>query len=356
MSSSSATSWRAIASWPGARASSTTSPTSSVISSSSSVTSATRRLRSSRVQVLAPAQRLDVGPQRGERRAELVRGVRDQPPLRRFGALERGHHLVEAGGEPAELVVAADVDPVGQVVRAGDLLGGVRDLPGRRERGARHNRAEGGGERDATGADRGQDDDQRVERVIRVLEGAGHLDRSAVGERLGEHPQVRALRMTSLNWRRPPLAASWRSALETGMRVLRVRIGDDCRRPVRSAARARAGAPGAGGGTACCRKTRSPLCAPLPCLPCRLAGPGAAHPCRGRRSLPQPGEPGRVLPRPLGDDVGLVAAGRCRCRRAAGRERGCRRGRTPAARRRRPRAPRAGRAGGAGSLGARALR
>ena len=56
VSSSSATSWRAIASCPGARASSTTSPTSSVISSSSSVTSATRRLRSLGIQVLAPAR------------------------------------------------------------------------------------------------------------------------------------------------------------------------------------------------------------------------------------------------------------------------------------------------------------
>ena len=83
---------------------------------------------------------------------------------------------------------------MGEVVRAGDLLGGVRDLPGRRERGPRHKRAEGGGERDATGADRGQDDDQRVERVIRVLEGAGHLDRSAHREGLGQDPQVRAMR------------------------------------------------------------------------------------------------------------------------------------------------------------------
>ena len=115
---------------------------------------------------------------------------------RRCAASERSSAAIislKLGGETAELVVAAHLDPVGQVVRAGDLLGGIRDLPGRRQRGPCHERAEGRGERDAAGANRRQDDDQRVERVVRVLQGAGHLDRSAVGERLGEDPEVRAL-------------------------------------------------------------------------------------------------------------------------------------------------------------------
>ncbi len=123
------------------RASSTTSATRSVSSSSSSVRSATSRLRSAGVEALAAAERLDVGAQRRQRGAQLVRGVGDQPPLRRLGALERLHHLVEARRQPPQLVVAAHLDAPGQVVGPRHLLGGLRDLAGRGQRGPRDHRA-----------------------------------------------------------------------------------------------------------------------------------------------------------------------------------------------------------------------
>ena len=218
VSSSRATSWRAIASWPGARASSTTSPTRSVISSSSSVDVRDQPPPLLRIEAVASPERLDVGPQGGERGAQLVRGVGDQPPLRRLGALERGHHLVEAGGQAAELVVAADLDPVGEVVGPRHLLGRVRDLTRGRERRPGDDRAERGRQRDAAGADRGQDDDQGVEGVVGVLERAGHLDRRPVGQRARSGPAGRVSpARTSSNLACPPFAASSRSAPETGI-------------------------------------------------------------------------------------------------------------------------------------------
>ena len=124
-----------------------------------------------------------------------MRGVGDQPSLRRLGALERGHHLVEAAGQTAELVVATHLDPVGEVVSPRHLLGRVRDLAGRRERRARDDRPERRGERDPARADRGQDEDQRVEGVIGVLERAGDLDCGASRQRLRQDPQVGVARL-----------------------------------------------------------------------------------------------------------------------------------------------------------------
>ncbi len=58
----------------------------------------------------AAAEELGVGADRGERRAQLVRGVGDEPPELRLGGLERRHalldlleHLVEGEAEPADL-------------------------------------------------------------------------------------------------------------------------------------------------------------------------------------------------------------------------------------------------------------
>ena len=115
----------------------------SVSSSSSSVTSSTIRSRSARSSSSAAPERLDVGPQRRQRRAQLVRGVGDQAPLRRLRALQRLHHLVEARGQPPELVVAADLDPPGQVAGPRHLLGRARRprRPGRARCGRRPARA-----------------------------------------------------------------------------------------------------------------------------------------------------------------------------------------------------------------------
>ena len=55
----------------------------------------------------AAGEHLEVGAQRGERRAQLVRGVRDEAALRALGLVERLEHRVERAGEARELVVAA---------------------------------------------------------------------------------------------------------------------------------------------------------------------------------------------------------------------------------------------------------
>ena len=284
--------------------------------------SATSRLRSSGSRFVGAPERLDVGAQRGERGAQLMRGVGDQSALGRLGALQRGHHLVEARSEPAELVVAADLDPVGEVVGAGDLLGGVGDLAGRGQRGSRHHRAERGRQRDAAGAHRGQDDDQRVEGVVGVLERAGDLDRAALRQRLGQHAGRVPCESTSLNWAAPPSIASVRSVARdrelearAGIRDGRA-IGPDQLGQGRGCARARGRDrplqedPVAGLG---------PLLGGL--LPLgrrlgtgrerrRLAVLGEGGPLSGadrHLSLGRARDQRRHLLRPLGDHVGLVA-------------------------------------------------
>ena len=47
---------------------------------------------------------LDVAQQRGDRRAQLVGGVGEQPALARARLLQRGEHAVEHAGEPADLI------------------------------------------------------------------------------------------------------------------------------------------------------------------------------------------------------------------------------------------------------------
>ena len=76
----------------------------------------------------AAAEHLEVRAQRGQRRAQLVRGVGHEPPLRALGRRQRLEHRVEGAGEPRELVVAVALDPARQVARARDVLGGVGQL------------------------------------------------------------------------------------------------------------------------------------------------------------------------------------------------------------------------------------
>jgi hypothetical protein len=170
------------------------------------------------LQPVPAAERLDVRPERRQRGAQLVRGIGDQAALRRLRALQRGHHLVEARSQAAQLVVAADLDAPRQVVRAGHLLGRVRDLARRRQGGARHHRPKRRRHGDAAGADQEQDQDQRGKRVLRLLEGCSHLDSAAVGEWLGQHPQRRCVvhldaaqkRFVQLDVREAGLAAAHR--------------------------------------------------------------------------------------------------------------------------------------------------
>ena len=77
----------------------------------------------------AAGQHLEVRAQRGERRAQLVRGVGDELALRALRALERLEHGVEGAREPRDLVVAVRLDPAREVARGGDVLGGRRSAP-----------------------------------------------------------------------------------------------------------------------------------------------------------------------------------------------------------------------------------
>ena len=58
---------------------------------------------------------LEVGLQRGERRADLVRGIGDEPAQRGHRRLDALGHRVEGLGKLADLVVALDVGARGQI-------------------------------------------------------------------------------------------------------------------------------------------------------------------------------------------------------------------------------------------------
>ena len=82
----------------------------------------------------AAREDLEVGPQRGERRAQLVRGVRDEAALRALGLVERLEHRVEGTREARELVVAVALHAAGEVARARDVLGRVGEVGDRLDR------------------------------------------------------------------------------------------------------------------------------------------------------------------------------------------------------------------------------
>ena len=215
------------------------------------VTSSTSRLRSSgSIWSLRPSVSMLV--------RSVASGVRSSceasATSRRCAASERSSaaiiSLKLAASRPSSSS-PRDLDPLGQVVGPRDLLGRVGDLAGRRERGARHERPERRGERDAAGADRGQDDDQGVEGVVGVLERAGHLHRAARRPAAGSAPAGRCRRrVTSLEIAR---RRRWRASC--GPRS-RPGSGPATRRrcttaPLGPISCARAGGPpGPGGGTA----------------------------------------------------------------------------------------------------------
>ena len=67
-------------------------------------------------------EQLDEAAEREDRRAQLVRGGRDELLARAIELRELALHLVEGDRELAELVVGVDRDRVREVAR-GDLLG-----------------------------------------------------------------------------------------------------------------------------------------------------------------------------------------------------------------------------------------
>ncbi len=144
-------------------------------------------------------QHLDVRSQARERRPQLVRRVGDELALRAGRLLERAEHRVEARREPAELVVAGGLDALGQVAGGRDGLRRGRQPPHRGERGARDEKAERRGKRDAGRSDREQDRPDPVQRAVDVGERAHHLERRAWDVPHREHPDVDALDMSVAN-------------------------------------------------------------------------------------------------------------------------------------------------------------
>ena len=120
-----------------------------------------------------------------QRRAQLVRRVGDEAPLRLDRVLQRRQHRVERRAEPRDLVVAALGHALARVARARDPLGRVGQAAHRRERRARDERAAGGGRDDAAERDEDQDQAQAVQVVVQVV----HLRRD--DDRAGERRQQR---------------------------------------------------------------------------------------------------------------------------------------------------------------------
>ena len=109
---------------------------------------------------------LDVGAQAGYRRAQLVGGVGDELALGAHGgveradrALQRVEHRVEAHRQASDLVGTADllgaggVDPLGEVPRARDVLGGAREAPDGSHDSVRHEPPEQRRQRDPAQCD-----------------------------------------------------------------------------------------------------------------------------------------------------------------------------------------------------------
>ena len=140
------------------RASSTMSAISVVSSSSSDTMSARSCSLVLGGQAIGVLERLDVRAQARDRRAQLVARILDQVPLRLDRAFERGERAVEAPRQPAELVVPALLEPVRRVGVDDHGLGAAREPGDRRERRARHERAEYRGEDDAGRGEQRQDD------------------------------------------------------------------------------------------------------------------------------------------------------------------------------------------------------
>ena len=142
-------------------------PRRGVVSASSS----TRRLVERALRLvgrqLPLPQEVDVRAHRGQRRAQLVRRVGDEAPLRADRPLERREHLVEARREAAELVVAArpSTRSVRLPVAATLSAAAVRRRIGR-SAAAATSAASAGRQRDADAADQEDPEADPVERAV----------------------------------------------------------------------------------------------------------------------------------------------------------------------------------------------
>jgi hypothetical protein len=85
-----------------------------------------------------------------------VRRVGNQLALSARRFLERAEHGVEAVGQPAQLVTSADLDPLGEIARLGDVLGRCGETPNGGECRSGDRQPERGRDGDATPSDQDQ--------------------------------------------------------------------------------------------------------------------------------------------------------------------------------------------------------
>ena len=274
-------------------------------------------------QALGLLEHLHVGAQAGDRRAQLVAGVRHQLALRLHRALERVEGGVEAAREAGELVPAHDLHALRGVRVGGQLLGARGEARDRRERRAGHERAERGAEGHARRAHDQQHEHDRS---------AGGRPRRAAappGSRRRRQPRVRTRRWV------PSTVVSTRSLPGPLARDLAgARPSPAAPARPEPAARALRAAPAA-------RSPRGPRRA-------RPAPESAARRARPAARSGAPGTPGGGPARPHSTTASARRRASRRPRRAAPR---ARRGRRPARPRHRERHRQAGRGRDAGAQG-----
>ena len=214
------------------------------------------------VERVGPAQHVDVGAQRGERRAQLVARVHHQPPLLLAGRPQRVEHAVEAGREPSDLVAPGDGDRMVEVVRARHERRALRQVLDR----PHHATSDEPRERRRDEGARERDEEQaRVERREQVvvgvdsprdLRGASTRKRDRQdAERVLPDPDVAESRPAAVLCDRPVggvdrkfgLAADVRLDRSGGREDLRERVGIGERRPFALADRRRCVADRTGG-------------------------------------------------------------------------------------------------------------
>lgn len=122
------------------------------------------------LELIGACEDFDVGPHRGQRRAQLVRGVSDEPPLLRERLGQGVEHGVEAPGQTAEVITARDFEMMRELPRASHRLGGAGDAVyrggcGRGDKTADQRCQSDGGDRDGD-----ERDQQLPEGLVDLLE------------------------------------------------------------------------------------------------------------------------------------------------------------------------------------------
>ena len=139
------------------------------------------------------AHELQVGADRGDRGAELVRGVGHQVALRLHRLLERVEGAVEGLRQPRQLVAAVDVESL-LLQTLGverDRLGLTGEAGDRRQRRACHQQPQQGGDEDPGRGDQGQEQQLVAQGMVDVAQGERDEQRPAPADPGRQHPDRR---------------------------------------------------------------------------------------------------------------------------------------------------------------------